>query len=61
MISKFHSTSYFNNEKNEGLEGLDILEVPLKPTVVQEFGPICLTTEGELLPITLQIAEAEAG
>lgn len=37
-----------------------MLEAPLKPRVVQEFGPICLTAEGELLPNTLQIAEAEA-
>lgn len=35
--------------------------VPLKPTAVQKFGHICLTAEREVLPITLQVAEAENG
>ena len=38
-----------------------MLEVPLKPAAVQEFGESCLTANGELLPITLQVVEAEAG
>lgn len=35
--------------------------VLLKQTAVQKFGHICLTVEGEVLPITLQLAEAEDG